>query len=173
MVVPRSFDTFEIARIRYRGTYDFQKLMKTINGWLNGRKYKSSEGRYVHKEGPQGDLNVVSIYGFKKPSEWAKVDATIDVQTRGTMNVEVIKNGQKQMMQEGLVIVDIKGSIKLDPYDRFSKTPWMEKLRNFINEYVLQKDIFFILADSHQLELLDLHRKVKEVLEFETPISAK
>ena len=171
-VFGKSIDLGDMGRIRYHGTFNWLKVVSSIEGWYSHLKYKGSIEKYSHK-GKEGSAKVeLKFYGHKKVSEWAKNIVRVQIFVRDLKDVEVIRQGQKETLQSGYITIELSGEIILDPYKRFAKGDWLGKMKLFINEYVIKDDIESGWLEDHYYEILTLHRLIKEVLETETATSA-
>lgn len=159
----------EVGSLEYSGPMNTISVIKAVEGWFKANDYKFIETKRKHKS----DEIELKLEANKKIHEYVKVEATVEMKFMGLEDIEMIRHGQKTKMQDGYADITISGVVKLDPYKRFKGSEFLQKLGDFMNSKLLKKDIHGVWKNAHYYELLKLHRVIKEVLEFETPVSAK
>lgn len=154
-------------RIFFRGIVDLEAFFRMIRGWIIDQKYEFQERTVKHKMAKEGAIKEMDWFAEKEVTEYLNYQIKVMFKIRDIIGVEVIKKGEKKKLSQCKIILEITPTVVVDPHGIFKGIGFVEKLKNFIFEKVLKKDIFFVYADQLDYRVLKLQGKIKEFLEFE------
>jgi len=154
-------------RIFFRGIIDLDGLFKVINNWLSSQKYEFHEKSVKHKITGEGALKEIDWYGSKHVTEFIKFRIEIMFKIRDIVGVEVIKKGEKKKLSQCKILIEINPKVILDPRGRFETSNFLLRLRDWLVEHVLKKEILFGYADQLDYRTLKLQNTIKKYFDFE------
>ena len=162
-----------VANLKINGIFDFQGLYRLMHDWLVDMKYYFEETLYKHKvPSPAGAEEHIRWYAWRKVTEYIRFDIYIYLILRDMKEIEVIKDGKKKILTKARMTIEFRGKVEVDYSKKFQKTPFLKKLFDFYNNYVLKKRIDTIYTDQLYYRILKLYTLAKEYLEFETKSNA-
>jgi hypothetical protein len=162
-----------IGEIHYSGVFDWGELYRTVVKWLQDRAYRIHEKSYKHKVGGSGAEIEWNFDGYRKHTEYIMFAVYVFVHSYDTTVVEVIRDGKKQKLEKGRLIITLDAEWKEDYSGQF-KGPFNEKMKNFLTQQVLggDKEEGFLWWDVIWYESYRLFNEMKKVLNMETATSA-
>ena len=162
-----------ITMIRHRGFFDYEKLVQTWQDWFAEQDfdYPSSDFQTIH---PQKLTDFgwevrAEFFADKKVTEYVKFIFKLRVILQNMKEVELIVEGKKRKLMEGLATIDIIPLIQFDYQERFPEgkgkiVEWMGKA---LEKYILK----YKIGDYWEDMLLDmstaLAKELRHVLEQE------
>lgn len=162
-----------VATVKYNGIFDYDRLVDFVFGWFTKRGYDFTESVYKHKEASPGFFEDDRKWdGEKKVTETIKYKITIEARLWEYETVEVVKDGKKKKMAKARLRIQFKPSIEVDYEGRWEKSAFHAKLRHFMYNYVLKKEIIIKHVDKLYYITLGLQTKIKDLLEMGAPTSA-
>lgn len=166
----KKFDLFpHVANLKLSGIFDFDGLYQIMHEWFVDQKYYFEETLYKHKvPSPAGAEEHIRWKGWRKITEYVMFTIEVTIILYDMKEIEVIKNGQKKKLTKARLTIDYSGYVDADYGNRFSKTPFLKKMAEFFNDYVMKKRIDTLYTDQLYYMILKLYTIAKEYLEFET-----
>src|SRR3989344_8500881 len=119
----------QVAKIRYRGLFDFEGLFRLMRGWFEAREYEFFEKRYKHKSKPEGAELEINFEAYRDINEYARNYIRLYFHLWEAEEVEVVKDGKKKKMWNARMYVEFPGFVELDYEDQWEGTPFLRKLR--------------------------------------------
>ena len=112
---------FELPKlqIRWSGAFEFQELLNESRSYLKKRAFFVREPTYKHKGGGEGKDVELEIAAARRESGYVKESLTILIRITNMKDIEMVKEGEKKKMQQGIILLEISGKIELDYEDRF------------------------------------------------------
>ncbi len=157
-----------VAKIRYRGDYDWEALYKSIRSWIEDRGYEFFEGKYKHKEkalGAEIEITFSAVYDLNDYAEqWLKMY----IKTWNYHEKDAVVGGKKKKIAHGRMMIEFNGELWLDYQDRWESTAFLRKLRDFYHKFIIKKEIENIWGDRLYYEVLKLQGFVKKQLGMES-----
>ncbi len=155
--------------LKYKGVFDYNKLSTFLIRWLQDRKFEINEGKHKHKMScPHGFEIEREIIGERKIDDYYMHKVKIGMHLWDAFEVDAVKNGRKVKLWDARMELQLGFIIELDYAGKWEGKPFIEKLRNFYNEYVIKKEIIIKHSDPMYYQCLSLHTKIKELLKMET-----
>lgn len=165
----------DIGTLRYNGIIDLPGLFKTARSWIVSNKFTFFEKTLKHKIYPEGYKKEIEWWAWKKVNDYITFHITLAFLIREINEVEVVRHGQKQKLQQCIFQVEVKGYVELDRKQRFGgkgASPFLSVLRNFYHNYIIKEDILFHWGDQFTYRLLKLHQTMKDYMEYESKTNA-
>ncbi|MEK6874284.1 MAG: hypothetical protein AABX52_00885 [Nanoarchaeota archaeon] len=162
-----------IGTIRFNGIVDLSGLFKIMRDWLVDHEYEFYEKTFKSKAYPEGIKKELEWTAGKDVTDYIRYTIDIYIVAFNIMDVEVIRNGKKAKLTSCRLVIELKGKVEMDPYNRFGGSKFLQNLQDWYHRYIIKRDILFIYADGFYYHALKLHRIIKEYLEFETKTSSK
>jgi hypothetical protein len=159
--------------VRYKGVFDFDGLYKLVTSWIKHQKFKLYETNQKwkppeveimldcrrKKTGYKRDRIKVHFWGFKNGEveklEGDKVKKLWDARMKITFS-SYVETGYSNYFG----------------WERWGISKFTMVLMNFLNRYVIKKELDLVDTDVLYYELYQLHAKVKEFLQLESRGSA-
>ncbi len=156
-------------RLKYKGVFDYDKLTTFVIKWMQHRKFNINESKHKHKYScPHGFEIERAIEGWRKIDDYYRYDIEVSFHLWDAFEVEAVKDGRTRKLWNARVEIQISFDVVCDYQDRWGKSPFMERLRNFYDQYIIKKEIIAKHADPLYYKLLSLNTKIKNFLEMET-----
>jgi hypothetical protein len=165
-------DTFPLqpgwmpARIKVKGIFDMEGLYKTCAEWFAERNFEFNETMYKAKQ-PEFEVNWV---GTRKKNSYFMDQVDVNLHYWGHWT-EVLEGDKKVQRFDGRLDITLKGTSQANYMDIYGEKKWntiLEKnLLNFMNKYVLKKQIDMSETDALGYEILKLHALIKEFLNMQ------
>lgn len=137
--------------IKYKGTFHWDNILIELRKWFKSNYFRFIEAK--HKYRP--DEKEIELNATIKKTEYARYNITLQIFVLDQKEVEVIKEGEKDLMDEGRLIVTINAEYILDWQKKFTGT-FYERLQKFYHQHIIKKRI------KQQWES-DLENKMKEI----------
>lgn len=154
------------ARLKFKGTFDLDGLYRTMYGWFEEKQYEFHETLYKAKA-PELELEWT---GERKKTGYIRDVIKVYLHLFGS-EVEAVKKGVKQRLMKGRMLIDFSGTLETDypsiTGERKWTSPWLRKLQNFYNRYIIKKEIDLLHEDTLYYEIYQLHDVVKNYLDLE------
>ncbi len=149
------------------GVFSLRQLQILIRSFLGDEEYFVFEPGYENKVGGDGAELVLELKADKKVDAYAKFIIEIKIVILEMNDVEVVRDGQKQKMQQGRVKIGISGEVELDYAKRFEKTSFLQSVRKVYHKYILNNKINKVYKYEVGLTIFKLHRAIRNLLQFE------
>jgi hypothetical protein len=149
--------------IKYSGLYDLNSLLKAIYTWYNSEYYNFTEAKQKYKPSERE----IKFHGDRKLNEYVRFNIDVDMFFFDIKEVEVIKEGKKLKMQDGKVIIDIKGFLELDWQRRFGGVKYFQYLQDFYHKYIIKQTISEDWEDTLYFKMQQLARMINQRLGME------
>jgi hypothetical protein len=133
----------ETFRIKFDGIFDFDEVYNAMNDWLTEREYEVKETKYKNKP-PELEI---AWKTDRKITHYVKQKIDVDFYFWNMKEVEVIKSNTKKKMLKARVRIEVKPDVELGYEDylkdksEWESTPFLIKLKEFFNKWVLKRDI--------------------------------
>lgn len=155
-------------QIRYKGICDYAGLLRLVNDWLAAKGYEVHNAKDKHKMRPDGSETEYVITGWRNLTEFIRWTVRVDIWGWEEVDVEVIKDGKKQVLQKMRLWIRINGDLVLDYGGRFEKSRFSLALRKFLIGKVLAHRVDSFEGDMLHYKLLDLQTAIKTFLGLST-----
>ena len=160
-----------VMRIKYRGMFDYDNLMRTMRQWIIDSGYEFLETSYKHKvPSPAGYDQMISWKGWRKVTGYVKYNLYVFFHLWDIKDLEVIKDNKKQQMWSARVLIEISGDVELDWSNYFERgnSKFLLGLRDWINKYFMFNKIMGGWSDEHYYRMYKLHLVTKQALGMTT-----
>jgi len=130
------------SKIKYDGIFSFQNFYQFCYLYIKEEMgFGIVENSYSEKI--KGDSKDISIKwsGNQEVNDYFKYSITINFQIIGLKNVEIEKDGQREMTNKGSIEISIKGSLILDYNGEYETKPIMRFLRGIYNKWIIPSKI--------------------------------
>ncbi|MBT7902302.1 hypothetical protein HN587_00425 [Candidatus Woesearchaeota archaeon] len=155
-----------ISVIQYDGVFDYDGLITFLHGWFTKRKWFFHEKVVKYKKSGLGHEMEREWNNWRKVSEYYKYHAGLQLHLWDAFPVEVVKNGKKRKFWRARIELSLSFKVEADYQDKFGTSEFMKKLRTFMHEYIMKKEILSAHADPLYYTMLGLHNDVKQFLEM-------
>lgn len=149
--------------IKHRGNFDFDKVCQDIKSWCDNEGYEFHATKHKHKKGEEE----LKFRGERNITGYIKFYIHLLIRIREMKDVEVIKDGNKVKMQNGLIAFNITPAYKLDYENRFGKNKWLIAIQDFYHKYIIKRKLEDYWEDELFIQASDLIRVIKASLEYE------
>ena len=161
----------QFPRIKFSGIFDWEELHGLMYGWFEEKKYDYFEEKNNRKLVTYGYERDFICHAEREETGYTRHDIDIQIRLFHAEDVEIIVDGEKKKKTKaGLLVIDIKPSIKLDWQDKWSSGT-KKKAASFFHKYIITGFILEQL-DKVYYEAYKLHTEIKTLLEFESKYSA-
>ena len=154
-----------LARIAYKGVFDWDEIYRYAKEWFSERKYEFDEDDYKHKDG--------SKYGVEEEFSWKanrKINAyyryfiNIGIHTWDMRRVEVIEKGKKKMLWKGSILMEFNAEVVADWQGVWMQGPLALELKKFVDQYVHKPERMAIYTDRLYYMVYKLQASIREIL---------
>lgn len=162
-----------VARIKFKGLFDYDRLMRDVRNWLIENSYEFNENSYKHKiPTPLGYEQEVTWTAWRKVTGYVKYHIHIFFHFYEMNDVEVIKNNQRVKMAQGRFFIELKSRVELDYSDFYGKNAFLVGLRDWIHRYLIFHKIHGGWEDELYYRVYKLHLVMKESIGMSTLANA-
>ncbi|MCK5107556.1 MAG: hypothetical protein KAQ83_02420 [Nanoarchaeota archaeon] len=168
-----NFDGYSVARIAYKGVFDWDAVYKYVMEWFSERKYEFDEDDYKHKEGTKiGIEEELKWKGNRKINAYYRYFITIEVHSWDMRRVEVIENGKKKKLWKGRILMEFYAEVKADWQGIWKNGPLAFELKKFVDQYVHRPERNAVWVDRLYYITYKLQAGVREILKMESKNNA-
>lgn len=165
-------ETMPVTTIRHRGYFDYDKLVNSWQSWYAEQGFTfPSFGEQIlhpHKVGDFGWEDRMQVSGSKVVTDYVKFRIELRVILQNMREVELVEDGKKRKLTEGLVVIDVMPFIQFDWQDRFAdKGKFVENLGKILRNYILKYKIGDYWEDMIIDMSVALAKTLRQVLEQE------
>lgn len=165
-------DIMTPIRIRYGGVYSWKAIYSLVRNWLDERRYDFMEPKYKDKvSSPLGNEVEVDMIAELAITEYIMFHIDISFHLYDVKEFEADIDGQKQLVTNGRMNIELMGWVEIDYSGRFN-TPFEEKLLDFLLNVALKKYFEFKYFDKLTYEVYDLETQIKKNLKMQTKYNA-
>lgn len=140
------FQPMPMTSVRHRGYFDYDKLVQTWQDWFweQGFTYPmyGEQSLHPHKISDFGWEDRTQFFADKKVTDYVQFKIELRVILQNMQQVEVVQDGKKRKLTEGLIVIEIMPSIRFDWQERFEKkgklVEWMGQV---LEKYILKYKI--------------------------------
>ena len=157
-------DSFKIPEfyIKYRGTFDFQKLYNYIMSFLSDQKFVVYETKHKYKP-PELELDII---GRRRVSGYLRWGIDIHIHMFFSERIPKMVNGKPTELVTARLKIDLKGEVETGYANYFKENPWDDtsigrKLKVIYNK-IFNKDLNFKQADLLYYVIYDLQTGIKD-----------
>jgi len=153
-------------RIKFDGIFDFDELYNAMNKWLTEREYEVKETKYKNKP-PELEISWKSD---RKITHYVKQNIDVDFHLWNIKEVEVIKENTKKKMIKARVTIEVKPDKEFGYEDYLKRdsdwksTPFSVKLKEFLNKWVLKRDIEMVYESQVYFDAVHFVDFIKQKL---------
>ena len=163
--------------INFSGIFDLDKLYQGIYDWMINEGYNFEERQYKHKvPSPAGAEQHMKSWGWRNVTEYIKYVVNTYTLIRDMKDIEVIKDGKKTTLTKGMIRIEIGGYVETDWQGKYEATPFLLRIRKFMEKYILgNRDggiITTVYADELDYKMIKLQTVIKDILDMETKANA-
>ena len=157
------------AVLKYKGVFDFDGLTTFVINWLKKRRYNIDEVKHKNKMScPHGFEIEWNIKAWRKIDDYYKHHILVKYHLWDAHMVDAVKDGKKVKLWSARMEIKTVFDVECDYNNRWETSQFMEKLRNFYNEYIIKKEIIINHMDPLYYKTLELHTEMKKFLGMET-----
>jgi hypothetical protein len=155
--------------VRYKGIFDLDELYKIVHDWLTSRGYEVHEHKYKSIIlGAGGKERSFDWNAYRPVTEFVMFWINVHWQVQDVIEVEVVKDGKKQKMHKGRLMVQIQHSVELDWNERLAYKEWHQSIVAFVRNFMYRKKIDTLWEDKLRFKSYELMNVVKETLDMMT-----
>ncbi len=153
--------------IKHKGFFSLSELLQAIREKFKEFGYDFHEPKHIYGSGPEGARQEIDLYGEKKHSEYVKFRVDVRLKVFEMKAVEVVKEGQKLLMNSARVLLEITGKMQFDPAGRFKKGKLLTGLQDFYHRFIIKKSVENVWSRQLFMEITSMARVVKDSLSHE------
>lgn len=150
--------------LRYKGVFDWNKLYRGMVGWFGQQGYFFNEELYKQKY-PETEIEWAAK---RKVDDYYLYEIKIKFHMWDLQDVEVVREGEKKVMQSGRMKITFKATVVTDYSGRWDTTPFKKWLEKVYTSTIIKRDIEFKHLATLYYTLYRLHEHAKELLGMET-----
>jgi len=149
--------------LRYEGLLSIKDLYKLIDDWLKENGYDKVEKLNMEKVSEGGKYIELVLEPEKYLTDFIKNIIKIRLIGRNIKEVEVERDGKKEMMNEGEIYIRFDAVLETDYEGRWEQRPTFYFLRVLVDKYVYK---FYTGKYEAGLkkDLMELHTQIKSFL---------
>ena len=155
-----------IARIMFKGVFDWDSVYKFIKRWFNDRGYFFEEGTYKTKSDTFGKEEEFKWKGWRKVDEYYKFNIKIEMHSWGLRPVEVIEKGKKKKLYKGKFIMEFYGDVETDYQGMWRTSKFALNVKNFIDRFFWKGERMALYVDQLYYIITKFHSEIKEHLKM-------
>jgi len=161
-----------VMKIKFKGLFDFDRLMREVRSWLIENSYEFQEGSYKHKiPTPLGYEQELVWTAERKVTGYVRYKIRIFFHFYEMNDVEVVKDNQRVKMAQGRFFIEMLPTVELD-YNNYFNTPLMISLQDFLHKYIIFHRIHGGYEDELYYRTFKLHLLMKEAIGMTTTTNA-
>jgi len=157
----------QIDKIEYSGIVDWDGLYALISNFFISRRYIFTETSNKFKADKIGYHYEIEMEAWRKVTNYFKYWQKLYIRIWEKELVEVIKEGQKKKMYRMRFFIEFMPALETDYQKRFEKSELGEKFRDWIEKYLLKREIEFRHWDSLYYETIALRNEIKNYLNIQ------
>jgi hypothetical protein len=162
-------DIFFNQSLRYKGIFDLPELYRIIHSWLVSKGFEVHESKYKSIVLPGGAKErSFDWFAFKKGNEFVMVHMMIHFQFQDIQQIEVVENGEKKMLNKGLMFIRVAQELDQDWSERFAYSKLHKVILRFMADFMWQKKVETYWEDKARFKAYELMNVIKEAMEFMT-----
>ena len=155
--------------IRYKGIFNLDELYKIVHDWLVSRGYQVHEHKYKSIILPHGGKERAFDWAcFRPVTEFVMFHINVHFQIQDVVEVEVVKDGEKQSLHKGRILIRIQHAVELDWNERLAYKSWHQSILKFMGTVMYKKKMDTLWEDKLRFKCYELQNVVKEALDFMT-----
>ncbi|MFA6888458.1 MAG: hypothetical protein WC254_03100 [Candidatus Woesearchaeota archaeon] len=155
--------------IRYKGVFDLQELYQIIHDWLLMRGFEVHESKYKSITLPTGGKERSFDWACeKKGNEFVMITMNIHFQFQDVHPIEVMKDGEKKILNKGLMLIRVTQDVLCDFSERYAYSKFHKTLLNFMVNFFWSKKIETYWEDKTRFKSYELINLIKETMDFMT-----
>ncbi|MBN1644907.1 hypothetical protein JW851_02620 [Candidatus Woesearchaeota archaeon] len=149
--------------VKHKGNFDFDKVCQDIKSWYDEEGYEFHATKHKHKPAEEE----LKFHGERKITGYVKFYIYLLIRIRELKTVEIIKEGKKIEINNGLIAFNITPAYKLDYENRFGGNKWLIALQDIYHKYIIKRKLEDYWEDELYFQANDLIRAIKTSLEYE------
>ena len=153
--------------VKFRGTFSYSDLLQAVRGWFGDNYYRFDEPTHKWKSGGEGVEAEIKMKGARKMNEYVKYHVEVWVRIWDMKEVEVIKDGQKMVLNDGKVAIETTGKVEFDWANRFQGSKFLQNLQDFFHKFIIRQDISDKWEDGLFKTLIEFTKMIKEKIGYE------
>lgn len=150
--------------LRYKGVFDMKKVYNGMYLWFTKRGYRFMETQYKHKP-PETEIDWCAM---RKVDDYFLYTVKIKFYIWELEDVEIVREGKKQKMQQGRMNITLSSDITSDYSGRWESSAMKKWLETVYNRYIIRREIQFKHELTLYYVLYELHELTKQLLGMET-----
>ncbi len=153
--------------LNYKGLFEVKGLLKEMDHSIGARGYVKEEKKREERVSASGKEFSIELRPVKVKTQYYSLMIKMRVDVTGLRDVEVVKDGRKEKMNQGNVHIIFDAWTTTDYENRWEQTPWYFFLRTLfekgIYKYHTNKYHDELSADAHFIydnvkAYLELHK---------------
>jgi hypothetical protein len=155
--------------VRYKGIFDLDELYKIVHDWLTSRGYQVHEHKYKSIILPAGGKERSFDWDtFRPVTEFIMFRINIHWQIQDVIDVEVVKDGKKQKLHKGRLMMRVQHRVEMDWNERMAYKEWHQSIVKFLKGFMYRKKIDTLWEDKLRFKCYELVNVIKESLDMMT-----
>jgi hypothetical protein len=157
--------------VRFKGTFDFTYLYRTLQRWFEQRRFRFYENRMKDT----GKRLKVDLYAVRILDEFFTERYDIKVEMWNLTTQEIIVNGEARKILNGMTQFTVKGQIGTDRLGMFTHgihNKWLAKWLGHLFMDVKWREIEMKYIDVMEYRTQDVQSVIKECLNMTTKENA-
>lgn len=150
--------------LHYKGVFDMKKVYNGMYLWFTKRGYRFMETQYKHKA-PETEIDWCAM---RKVDDYFLYTIKIEFYIWELEDVEVVREGKKQKMQQGRMRITFSCDFTTDYSKRWEGSWLKKKMEKIYNNYIIYSEIQFKHMVTLYYVLYELHELTKQLLGMET-----
>ena len=164
MVMGNGTDLVMLARIRWKGTTDFDGLLRMMHGWFTGQEYDLLETRFKHRTKPQGSEMEINWKAWRDANPFLRNWIYVYFHIWDYKDVEVIKDGKKRTLGKFRMLIDFRIDIEADYEGRWLNSAFKRWLLTSYLKHIYKQQLDNIWTDKLWYKGHQLHQETKQYL---------
>lgn len=162
-----SRDLFQEQAVRYKGIFDLPELYRIIYDWFIMRGFEVHEHKYKSIALPTGGKErSFDWFAYRKGNEFVMLLMNVHFQFQDIHQIEVVQNGEKKILNKGLMFIRVSQDIECDFSERYAYSKFHKTILNFMAYFMWSKKIETYWEDKTRFKAYELVNLIKETLEF-------
>lgn len=168
-MAPKTTYDIPVMMTKYHGNFDLNSLLSKTKKWLEDANLDFDEPKYKHKMTDTGAEIELEWECTRKVNYYVKEYVNVYMKLWDVKDVEVTVDGKKTAIQNGRVLIDVKGKVELDWQKRFGGSAFLQELQDILHKYILNKTIGGKWVDRLYEKVYNFNRYIRKLLETGSP----
>jgi hypothetical protein len=156
-------ESFPTQYLKHKGVFSLKEMIQALQDWYGNNGYDFKADKYKLKPNEAE----YEMSGERKINEYVLFKIKLHVWVNEMSDVEIVQDGEKKLMNNGNVRVELDAEYTLDYENRFRGNKFLQWLQDIYHDYIIFQTIDQVWEDELFSKSAQLMGLVKEQLGVE------